>query len=190
MDDKWGTGAGIYWLTGRPRWVQAIVYAGLWAVLWFATFGDDNLASIPVRLINALVAGAAWGAVMVVLLRTQDRRVFGSLTAGQRVEVLRSVDAGAVPADPALGPAAVAVARRRVHSSTPPVVQISFLGGLLLVAMALAIWARWSWWPLAIVYALAIPRVLILGRRQRRGAQQLLASLEGSGPARLTGDDG
>jgi hypothetical protein len=61
---------------------------------------------------------------------------------------------------------------------------------LLLVAMALAIWARWSWWPLAIVYALAIPRVLILGRRQRRGAQQLLASLEGSGPARLTGDDG
>lgn len=171
-------GSGVYWMTGLPRWGQAIVYAVIYSGLWQTFFGPDGFGWT--RLISGVLAGVVWGVLMVVFTRNQDRQLFGSLTIGERVRVLHAVDVGETPSEPAMRTAALSVAHRRVDSRFTPRWQAVFVSGLILVAGGIALWENSTRWPqvvlLVALLAMVVPRILIVGPRQRRGAERLLAA--------------
>jgi Flp pilus assembly protein TadB len=122
-----------------------------------------------------LGAGLVFGALLLVTVGVQERRVFGGaeppLTGDERVAVVRAVSAGTPPGDRRLRAAADRLADRRARPPARPLVQGAVFGVFLLLALVLAL-TRTPWFWLGVLFWVVVICVALPAERRSRHAAE------------------
>ena len=161
-----------------PTWATGVLMAVGFGGLMFLFTGRDNDVSAWQSLLIYGVAGAAFGAAMSTVLHVQRQRVFagvdGRVTADQRIQVRRAVDHARLPADQALRPAAISLARTRLRRGQSTRAQLVLFGVFLLHSVFNAVTNGGLWWLGVAFWSVMAPWSIWVSRRQRRAARALL----------------
>lgn len=158
-----------------PIWVRAsiagLLYGGfmvLWTQLW------SDRPSLPASAAIWGFGGALFG---LYIGWTLDRRERGlRLSGDQRAAAYRALQDGRLPDDPEVRDAAVHLARTRLQGASRPAVLAVLIVALASLAGWRAVGGQPLWWLAVAVLILGGAAMLYSQLRDRKRAEQLLAS--------------
>jgi hypothetical protein len=169
------------YMATAPPWVLAALYAVNYFV-WMIVPGlgpHDWMNSLPGALVGAVVIAS----IMWLVLRSDAWRtswIFGGMTRDQEWEVRRAAGKGVPPDDPALQPAALALARYQLteHEGSR-IAAIGLAAVLSAGSVGLAINDRSPWYAIGpVIFGAFLVGALRYPSRQRRRIARLEAATD------------
>ena len=137
------------------------------------TFTADGPRTVTQAVIY-LVGGICFGLLLWVLIRSQERRLFGDLTDAERAATVQAVRSGRPPADPRLRDAAARLAGSWTKRAGKTIPQLIIFGLFLLLSVYLGVAVNpWHW--LGVLFWPAVAWLSIRSeQRHRRMAESYL----------------
>ena len=155
-----------------PLWIRCQLAGVVWTGFSYAF-----TATAPRSVMTAVVylaIGVALGLTLFVVVRWQERRLYGRLTGAGRATAIEAIRLGRPAADPEVQAAATRLARQWSAPGRQPRYQVIFYGLFVLLAIYLGVAVSpWAWlgvvfWPVFGFFAVRSEH------RQRRAALRFL----------------